>query len=458
MVNEIGTFFMDIVNSSHAYPTGGTSVDEFWSNPKRLASTLKSENEESCTTYNMLKVSRHLFRWTKEMAYADYYERALTNGVLSIQRGTEPGVMIYMLPHGRGVSKARSVHSWGKQFESFWCCYGTGIESFSKLGDSIYFEEVGNVPGIYVIQYISSSLNWKSGHILLNQKVEPAVSWDSHLRVTFTILSKEKGPGVTSTLHFRIPFWTYSSSAKAVLNGQDLSLPPPGNFLSTPPQNWSPGDELTLELPMDLRTETIKDDRPEYASLQAIFYGPYLLAGLTSGDWDIKKDSSLSLSDWITPIPAAYNSHLISLSQQFTDSKVLVLTNSNLSITMDELPMPGTDSSVHATFRIILKDSDPSEFSIPDQIIGKSVMLEPLDFPGMVLTHQGMDKGLTIAESGDENGIFRFVAGLDGNDGTVSLESASQESCFVYGSSSLMLKCNPGSSDNEFKKAATFVV
>ena len=37
----------------------------------------------------ILQVSRHLFKWTKEVSYADYYERALTNGVLSIQRGTE---------------------------------------------------------------------------------------------------------------------------------------------------------------------------------------------------------------------------------------------------------------------------------------------------------------------------------------------------------------------------------
>lgn len=27
---EIGTYFMDIVNSSHSYATGGTSVGEFW--------------------------------------------------------------------------------------------------------------------------------------------------------------------------------------------------------------------------------------------------------------------------------------------------------------------------------------------------------------------------------------------------------------------------------------------
>lgn len=73
-----------------------------------------------------MQVSRHLFRWTKEIAYADYYERALINGVLSIQRGRDPGVMIYMLPQGPGRSKAVSYHGWGTQYNSFWCCYGTG--------------------------------------------------------------------------------------------------------------------------------------------------------------------------------------------------------------------------------------------------------------------------------------------------------------------------------------------
>ena len=67
-----------------------------------------------------------MFTWTKKVSYADYYERALTNGVLSIQRGTEPGVMIYMLPQGRGVSKAKTYFGWGTKFDSFWCCYGTG--------------------------------------------------------------------------------------------------------------------------------------------------------------------------------------------------------------------------------------------------------------------------------------------------------------------------------------------
>ena len=56
------------------------------------------------------------------MGYADHYERSVINSILSIQRGAEPGIMIYMLPQGPGMSKARSKHGWGTQFDSFWCC------------------------------------------------------------------------------------------------------------------------------------------------------------------------------------------------------------------------------------------------------------------------------------------------------------------------------------------------
>ena len=34
----------------------------------------------------MLKIARYLFRWTGNVTYADYYERALINGLLGTQR------------------------------------------------------------------------------------------------------------------------------------------------------------------------------------------------------------------------------------------------------------------------------------------------------------------------------------------------------------------------------------
>ncbi|XP_010536053.1 PREDICTED: uncharacterized protein LOC104811146 [Tarenaya hassleriana] len=463
LYKEISTFFMETVNSSHSYATGGTSVSEFWKDPQRLADTLQTENEESCTTYNMLKVSRNLFRWTREVVYADYYERAFTNGVLGIQRGTEPGIMIYMLPLGHGVSKAVTGHGWGTQYTSFWCCYGTGIESFSKLGDSIYFEEEGGNHGLYVIQYIPSSLTWKSVGLSLTQKVKPVVSWDPYLHVTFTFTSKEE-TGKKSTLNLRIPVWANSDGAKASWNGQPLKVPAPGNFLSIT-QNWKSGDQISMDLPLSIRTETIKDDRPEYSSLQAILYGPYLLAGHTTRVWSYK--TRAKAEKWITPIPFSQNKNLVTFSQQSGQSS-FVLANTEQTITLQESPEPGTQEAVQATFRIV--NSEPlsrGKLSGPEELIGKRVMLEPFDFPGMLVTQARNSTNLVVRDSSSsdkEASIFRLVPGVDGKEGTVSLALEGKKGCFVYTDTNpkkgteLKLECDSDTSDEKFNQAASFTM
>lgn len=44
------------------------------------------DTEETCTTYNMMKISRYLFRWSGDAKFADYYERAILNGMIGTQR------------------------------------------------------------------------------------------------------------------------------------------------------------------------------------------------------------------------------------------------------------------------------------------------------------------------------------------------------------------------------------
>ncbi|KAG6783405.1 hypothetical protein POTOM_012852 [Populus tomentosa] len=95
---------------------------------------------------------------------------------------------------------------------------------------------------------------------------------------------------------------------------------------------------------------------------------------------------------------------------------------------MEKLPESGTDASLQATFRLVLKDSSSSKLSSVKDVIGKSVMLEPFHLPGMLLVQLGKDRSFALTNSADDDGssIFRVVPGLDGKDGTVSLESGSQ--------------------------------
>ncbi|XP_028780040.1 uncharacterized protein LOC114736399 [Neltuma alba] len=464
LYQEIATYFLDLVNSSHSYATGGTSVSEHWKLPNRMAEVLGTENEESCTSYNMLKVARNLYRWTKDVSYADYYERQLTNGVLSIQRGTDPGVMIYFLPQGRGVSKAHSVNGWGTQFDSFWCCYGTGSESFSKLGDSIYFEEAAKSPTLYVAQYISSTFNWNAANVALNQTLTPYSSLHPFLRVTFTF-SPLQGQALSSTLNLRIPTWTHVDGFNALLNGKPLNQQVKGGSYLSVTRKWSAGDSLTLSLPITLRSEHIKDNGPQYNSVRAILYGPFLLVGHTILDqWDLKVGPHKEPADYMTAIPAINNSHLFTFAQDLGKSSRFVLTNlnqgANVSLTMEKIAEAGTINATQSTYRLVLLEKGP--FASLGDVMNKRVLIEPVHLPGQSLMHQGPGKFFVIVGSstGQESSEFRVVPGLDGRNGTVSIESVNNKGCYLYSGvdynegQDVSLKCSNSASFNQ--AAASF--
>ena len=67
-----------------------------------------------------------------------------------------------------------------------------GIESFSKLGDSIYLEEKGGKPALYIVQYIPSTFNWRSVGLTVTQQVKPLSSSDQNLQVSLSISAKVK--------------------------------------------------------------------------------------------------------------------------------------------------------------------------------------------------------------------------------------------------------------------------
>ena len=89
--------FVDLVVTKRSYATGGSTHNELWEAPGHLGHTIhqggmRHEHAESCTTHNMVRLVGMLLRASGgALAYADFIERALLNGVLGTQRGTEPG-------------------------------------------------------------------------------------------------------------------------------------------------------------------------------------------------------------------------------------------------------------------------------------------------------------------------------------------------------------------------------
>ena len=299
---DIAQFFWDTVTSERCYSTGGTSNHEHWEDdPGKLAKHLSVQAEENCCSYNMLKLTRHIFGWTADPRAMDYYERTLWNTRLGTQDDT--GRKGYFLPLGAGFWRYYNSH-----FDSFWCCTGTGMEEFAKFADSIYFHDDD---GVYVNLFIASELNWPEKGIRLRQET----SFPEKETTTLTLRSEKP---VELALNIRVPYWATRGGTVKV-NGEKLPVfSSPSSYL-TLRRIWKDGDKVEVTLPMSLHIDATPDD----STLQTVMYGPLVLAGrlgsegmpedlTVSGRGTVPKETPVSVPDiqnnskdplaWVEPV------------------------------------------------------------------------------------------------------------------------------------------------------------
>lgn len=253
-------FFWQQVALHRSYVTGGNSTNEhFRTPPDVLASELTDLTQETCNTYNMLKLTRQLFSWQAEAQYADYYERAFLNHILATPNPADGSPLYYlgMLP---GQWKVHFV-----PHEGYFCCCGTGLENFSKLSEGFYFH---NEQSIWVNLFFASEVNWREKGIIVRQETRFPEEPRSRLII------QTESPA-QFTLNVRIPYW--AEGASLTVNGkrfQPNEKLVPSSYAKID-RTWKNGDRVDVKLPMHLHLQTIPDDH----TLAAIMYGPVVLAG-----------------------------------------------------------------------------------------------------------------------------------------------------------------------------------
>ena len=254
---RLAEFFWETVTQHRNYATGGSSNDEFWkTGPGDLKGQLGLYSAESCVAYNLLKLTRHIYSWNGDPRAFDYYERTLYNARLGSQ--DSEGMKLYYYP-----LRAGSVKYYNSPTDSFWCCTGSGAEEFARFNNSIYFHDERD---LYVNLFIPSELDWRARGITLRQ--ETAFPREPRTRLRFKLAQPTQ-----FVLHLRIPSWI-GPNAGVKLNGEPLdAFASPGSYLSLQ-REWHDGDQLELELPMQLHTVTLPGDD----SQQAMLYGPLVLA------------------------------------------------------------------------------------------------------------------------------------------------------------------------------------
>ncbi|MGC2636590.1 MAG: glycoside hydrolase family 127 protein [Acidobacteriaceae bacterium] len=259
---DIAQNFYRMVTEHHAYCTGGTSNGEMWHAPDAIATELGPAAEECCCSYNMMKLSRHLYGLEPDARHFDYYERLLYN----VRYGTQDrnGMLMYYVSLAPGMYK-----TFGTPFDAFWCCTGTGSEEYSKLNDSIYFHDDN---AVFVNLFIPSTLDWKERGLKLRQTTK--FPYDE--RITLTI---DSAPSATTALAIRVPYWATEGFAVSINGEQEQVTATPSSYAPVE-HAWKNGDVVTVDVPLPLHIDTTPDDK----TVQAAMYGPLVLAALLGTD------------------------------------------------------------------------------------------------------------------------------------------------------------------------------
>lgn len=284
----IASFFWQTMVHHHTYVIGGNSNYEYCGDEDKLSDRLSDNTCETCNTYNMLKLTRHLFAWEPFSALADYYERALYNHILSSQN-PETGMMCYFVPLRMGTQKVFS-----DSFNTFTCCVGSGMENHSKYTEGIYYE--GKDGSLFVNLFIPSVLTWKDRGTSLKQETNYPETGNTR----FTLIVKKP---VKFALRIRKPLWAKDGYTVKV-NGKEMVASTENGYIIIN-RSWANNDKIEIGQPMSLYTERMPDNPNRVAFL----YGPLVLAGQLGNTMPdpvygvpVLLTDNKNINDWVKPV------------------------------------------------------------------------------------------------------------------------------------------------------------
>ncbi len=263
----IASNFWEIVNHGYTYSIGGVAgardpnnAECFPIQPATLWENGFSPGgqNETCATYNLLKLDRQLFMYDQTAKYMDHYERALYNHILASVAEEDAG-NTYHVPLNPGAQKRFG----NAEMNGFTCCNGTALESHTKLQDTIYFRSADHST-LYVNLFVPSTLGWTERNLTVQQ-----VTGFPYADTTRLIV---RGSG-RFDVKVRVPGWADRGVVVTINGRNEPTEPAPGSYL-TLSRPWQDGDTIEVRMPFGFHLDHVVD-QPNVASL---FYGPVLLA------------------------------------------------------------------------------------------------------------------------------------------------------------------------------------
>ncbi len=272
--------FWNEVVGHRSWVIGGNSASEHFFDPGEFTQALHAPaGPESCNSVNMLRLTEALFVTSPSARLMDFYERVLFNHILAAH-DNERAMCAYYTPMFPGAYRVYS-----DEFDSMWCCTGTGLEVPGKYGQMVYTYAPDD-SRLDVQLFAASELTWTSRNVTIRQTT------DFPYEAATTLTIRTPTSGAHFALRVRHPSWVGDGRLTLTLNGQPLPNESQGGSYAVVDRVWRDNDVLRVDLPMHLTTESL----PGNDRYVALLYGPIVLSGelgrtdgLTKEDfWEIR--------------------------------------------------------------------------------------------------------------------------------------------------------------------------
>ena len=226
LYHDASAYFWDIVTGERTLAFGGNSRREHFPSKEACKDFVEDiDGPETCNTNNMLKLSEELHRRNPEARYADFYELATFNHILSSQHPQHGGYVYFT------SARPRHYRNYSAPNEAMWCCVGTGMENHGKYGQFVYTRQ-GDA--LFVNLFVASELNWKEKGVVLRQETQFPYSETSKLTIA-------EGKGKFA-LMVRYPGWVKPGQFEVKVNGAPVSIVTgPSSYVAIDRQ-WKKGD------------------------------------------------------------------------------------------------------------------------------------------------------------------------------------------------------------------------
>ena len=308
--HNASAFFWDIVTGERSLAFGGDSRREHFPSKDACMDFINDiDGPESCNTNNMLKLTEFLHRRNPEARFADFYELATFNHILSSQH-PEHGGYVYFTP-----ARPRHYRNYSAPNEAMWCCVGTGMENHGKYGQFIYTKKGSS---LFVNLFVASELNWKERGFVLRQETNFPYAENSRITV-------EKGKGDFQML-VRYPGWVKPGQLVVKVNGKPVDIVTgPSSYVAID-RKWKKGDVVDITFPMYNSIKYLPNE-PQYI---ALMHGPIML-GMKTGTEDM---AHLSADD------SRFGQYASGKKLPINEAPILI--NNQIEKIADELrPVPG---------------------------------------------------------------------------------------------------------------------